>query len=129
MEFSDVNRRGFLKHTATAAAVGAGLSAGSLSAAALSKAEVEQWQSRVGSRFQVGDAELVLQSVDAADHSADAARPRNLRTHSIAMLFVLQGGAIDAQQPCLKHSGQELHLTPVVAPRGKNGSFFEAILN
>ena len=129
MEFSDLNRRGFLRTSATAVAAGAGLSAGSLSAAALTKAEVQEWQSRVGSRFQVGDAELQLQSVDATDYSADAARPKDLRTHSIAMLFVLQSGRVDAEHDRLLHNGQELHLTQVVAPRDQSGEFFEVVLN
>ena len=129
MEFSDVNRRGFLKTSVAAAAAGAGISAGSLSAAALSIAEVKEWQSRVGSCFKIGNSEVQLQRVNVADHSADAARPDNIRTQSIAMLFVLQSGRIHAERDRLMHDGQQLYVTQVIAPRDKSGEFFELILN
>lgn len=131
MEFSDLSRRGFLKQSATAAAVGASLSAGSVSAvAARSRQEVEQWRSRVGQRFQADDVSLRLRSVVAKDYSGDAARPTEIRTHSISVLFVVENGDAGSRNELwLNQDGEKLCLFRVVPPEGDNGQFFELTLN
>ena len=105
----------------------------SLSAAAIGNAEVELWKSRIGSSFQHQNAELVLQSVDATDRSADPARPRDLRrTHEIAMLFLLKRGTVadtDCHRLDIGADSHDLHLKRVMAPRGEVGEYYEAILN
>jgi len=126
MEFSDVNRRSFLKSSASAATVAAGVSAGAANAAARSEAEVAEWQSRVGSVFSAGTAELRLKSVDTTDHSGDAARPSHCRVQSISLLFALQTGNPEAAVHLNDHG---LHLSQVIAPQGQTGQYFEAILN
>jgi hypothetical protein len=132
MKRTDLDRRGFLKHSATATAVGATLSAGSLTAHAATKAEADTLKNLVGRDFRVGDATMTLRSVDVADYSTDLARPGNLRSAAISLLFILKNGKLHAQADSLvKLDGiqYQLHLTQVVAPEGESGHFYEAILN
>ncbi len=130
MSKDNVSRRTFVKQSATVAAAGAAVGAGSAVSAAQSAAEVAAWQGKVGSRFQVADAELQLSSVDVSDHSADAARSRHLRPHSIAMLLTVKSGPLNiSEYHSLRTDGHELMLTPVVAPEGQRGQYFEAVLN
>ncbi|MEQ9406771.1 MAG: twin-arginine translocation signal domain-containing protein [Fuerstiella sp.] len=130
MESTGNNRRDFLKRSATAAAIGTGLASAATRAAAMSEAEVQVWQSRVGSCFQVGDAELQLRSVSVADNSKDPARPAHLRTHTVSLFFVLISGHIDTSSQMLNDGRQQLSLTQVCPPQGEaSKQFFEAILN
>lgn len=129
MNSSDPNRRKFLKQSATFAAAGVGVAAGNAHAAAATKAEIDAWKAKVGSTFRVGDAQLKLCGVNTMDHSADRARPANCRTHSITPLFELSSGRLNmAEHHYLKGMGEDLYLSPVVAPQGRTGEFFEIVL-
>ena len=125
MDFSDVNRRSFLKTSAAATAAGTSLAAAHSVNAAQSLAEAEAWKARVGNRFNVGDAQLELKSVDVKSHSD---RPHNVRPHSVSMMFVVTHGTPDPEkQHYLENGG--LMISRVVSPEGDARQYFEGILS
>lgn len=124
MDFSDVNRRNFLKTSATVTAAGAGLAASSAAIAAQSQAEADAWKNRIGNKFTVGDAQLQLQRVNVKRHND---RPHNVRPLTISMLFVVTHGTADTTEQHYLENGQ-LMISPIVAPEGETGQYFEGII-
>ena len=128
MENSNPNRRVFLATSATAAAVGAGIASDAQGAAA--HPEVRQWTDQIGSRFQAGGQSLVLRSVGVTDHSADQARPRDVRPHTIELLFVSESGKKDNSSDLrMPYQSDPLFLSRIVPPEGETGAFYEGIIN
>ena len=93
--------------------------------------EIEQWKSELGSRFRIEDESYVLRSVGVTDCSADHARPRDLRPHSIELLFVRSSRRTNNDPSSLQlcHRSQQITLNRVVAPQGESGDFYEGIIN
>lgn len=115
----------------TSATVAAGAAAATAAIADQGRAEVDAWKALEGSTVKFGDAHLKLLSVEVHDHSLDVARPSDVRRHSISLFFEEESGrpTLDSINIVRNAEGaHELVLSQVVAPQGKTGNFYEAVI-
>lgn len=130
MMLPDLNRRNFIK--VSTMSIAGGMAASATGTPAVDPAEVSEWKSLEGSRVLVGEVEMLLKQVDVTDYLSDSARPKNIRSYCISLLFVYQGSTLTLNdREMIRHrtGACELTLSEIVPPQGETSQYFEGILN